>query len=233
MSATGRSDVRLEDDAYVTPAWCVHRFLDRVQIPHAAGLVWMDPCAGEGAIIQAVEGWRGVGNKPGVWVAAEKREECREPLVQLLHARSDPPKVRGGVNVGDFLDRDGPARLAFRKPDVVIMNPPFSLAQEFIEECRALVPFVVVLLRVNYSASEKRAEFMRNNAPRIYVLPNRPQFRYGLNPETGKMFGTDATDYAWMVWTPDCGRIGSWEVLDSTPKHERQRPVVRRGMVAQ
>lgn len=58
MSATGRSDVRVESDYYPTPAWCVHRLLEAVRLPGGA---WLEPCVGDGAIVRAVEravAWR-------------------------------------------------------------------------------------------------------------------------------------------------------------------------------
>lgn len=55
MSATGRSDVRRLDDFYATPAWCVRRLLEGVNPP---GGLWLEPCAGDGAIIRAVEEMR-------------------------------------------------------------------------------------------------------------------------------------------------------------------------------
>ena len=43
--------VRSPHDFYPTPVWCVHRLLDRVRLP---GRRWLDPCAGDGAIVRAV-----------------------------------------------------------------------------------------------------------------------------------------------------------------------------------
>jgi hypothetical protein len=52
VSATKRgSGVRTPDDAYETPAWCVQRLLEKLQLP---GGNWLEPGAGDGAIIKAV-----------------------------------------------------------------------------------------------------------------------------------------------------------------------------------
>jgi hypothetical protein len=76
--------------------------------------------------------------------------------------------------------------------DLIFTNPPFSIAQEFIEHSLQLADTVFMLLRLNYLASIKRYEWWSKNPPSaLYVLSKRPSF-------TGS--GTDATDYAWFVW---------------------------------
>jgi hypothetical protein len=76
--------------------------------------------------------------------------------------------------------------------DFVVTNPPYSLAQEFIEKSLTLADCVVMLLRINFLASKSRKEFWEKHPPTaVHVLTQRPSF-------TGH--GTDATDYAWFVW---------------------------------
>ncbi|GMA64734.1 DNA methyltransferase [Alicyclobacillus fastidiosus] len=88
----------------------------------------------------------------------------------------------------DFLEYD----FFGERFDFVITNPPFSLAQEFVEKSLTLANCVIMLLRLNFLASGKRKEFWEKHPPTaIHVLTKRPSF-------TGN--GTDATDYAWFVW---------------------------------
>jgi hypothetical protein len=76
--------------------------------------------------------------------------------------------------------------------DLIFTNPPFSLAQQFIDHSLAHAQTVFMLLRLNYLGSIKRYEWWSANLPiALYVLSKRPSF-------TGS--GTDATDYAWFVW---------------------------------
>lgn len=76
--------------------------------------------------------------------------------------------------------------------DLIITNPPFSLAQEFIEHSISRADTVIMLLRLNFLASIKRYSWWAKNSPTsLFVLSKRPSF-------TGA--GTDATDYAWFVW---------------------------------
>jgi hypothetical protein len=85
----------------------------------------------------------------------------------------------------DFFDWNTPV-------DLILTNPPFSLAKEFIEHSVVLAPTVLMLLRINYLGSIGRHKWWKQYTPTaLHVLSKRPSF-------TGK--GTDATDYAWYVW---------------------------------
>jgi hypothetical protein len=81
----------------------------------------------------------------------------------------------------------------FEEADLIFTNPPFSLAQEFIEHSMSLAPTVIMLLRLNFLGSQKRYDFWQQFPPDgLFILSKRPSF-------TGK--GTDAIDYAWFVWS--------------------------------
>lgn len=76
--------------------------------------------------------------------------------------------------------------------DLILTNPPFSLAKEFIDHSLAISKTCIMLLRINYLGSVGRHPWWKENTPTaLHVLSKRPSF-------TGK--GTDATDYAWYVW---------------------------------
>ncbi len=79
------------------------------------------------------------------------------------------------------------------KFDLIITNPPFSLAQEFLEKSLNESDFVAYLLRINFLGSKKRKVFFDKigTPDKMFVLSKRPSF-------TGK--GTDSTEYAWFVW---------------------------------
>jgi hypothetical protein len=200
MSATGRGE-RLggDDDFYETPAYCVHRLLEKYSPP---GGIWLEPGAGSGAIIKAVRQVR----TDMSWVAIEKQARFRKQL-ELLTV---------DTIIGDYLT-------TWVNLDVVLVlgNPPFSLAMEFIQHSMAAYPNadVALLLRLPFLASNKRATFMQAFAPDAYVLPDRPCFAKG---------DSDNTDYAWMVWpkldpedTDHVPEIGHLQVLASTPEELR------------
>lgn len=195
MSATGRGAVRKPHDFYGTPRWAVDRLLDAVDLPGGA---WLEPSAGDGAIIRAVNARR----SDVRWHSAEVRGECLGILRPLCAV----------TTIGDFLE----AEMYGDHFDVAILNPPFSLAQEFIEKCKGLARWVCALERLNFLEGEERCEWLRAGPPDVYVLPNRPSF-------TGE--GTDSIAYAWFVWPPERGRqAGRVQVLPVTPASERRVP---------
>lgn len=197
MSSTNRGGQRVEADFYPTPAWCVRRLLEATELP---GGLWLEPCAGDGAIIRAANEVR----QDVSWLAVELRPECRALL--------QPLTLPGGLRIGDIASGELWAKES--GPAVAITNPPFSLAAEVIDTCLRVAPVVVMLLRLNYVASAKRAAFMRETAPDIFVLPNRPSF-------TGT--GTDSNDYAWFIWREERLRTaGKITVLSTTSLPERR-----------
>lgn len=209
---------RVRLDQYPTPAWCVRRLLETDALPlpgSASGMNrWLDPCAGRGNLIAVVNEWYKSKNKitvPGstdgvipAWRSVE--------IDGFLH-RENPYNCL----LGDFL-RPDTLPSAYTEADVIITNPPYSLAQEFIEASLRCAKIVAMLLRLNFLASETRhAFFEKHGMPDVYVLPNRPSFVGGK---------TDATEYAWMVWDRQAtfnraGR-GLIRILALTPKELRK-----------
>lgn len=187
MSATGRSERGGGgSDFFPTPAWCVDWLLRAVHLP--AGN-WLEPSAGDGAIIRAVNARR-----DGVsWFAIEIREECRDALDNLTD---------GETMIADFpktpWSHEGPFY------DVVIGNPPYTDAAAHIARALDCGRVVAFLLRLNFLGSQKRLDFWRRHPADVYVLSERPSF-------DGE--GTDATEYAWFVWGQCAGRAPLVRVL--------------------
>jgi len=77
----------------------------------------------------------------------------------------------------------------------IITNPPYSIAQQFVEKAFKLAgkdTDIIMLLRLAFLESKKRREFWQSHPVNgLYVLSERPSF-------TGA--GTDAAAYAWFVW---------------------------------
>jgi hypothetical protein len=194
VSSTKRGRERNRADNYPTPAWCVTRFLEAVTLPSG---VWLEPCAGDGAIIRAVNAMPGRG--PNRWDALELRAK---PMAALDSIPNVSPTRCDALKVLSY------GNLSY---SVAISNPPFSLAQEFIDACRGVATQTVMLLRLNFLASEKRHFYMTSTRPDVYVLPNRPSFVGG-----GK---TDSIEYAWFHWHPHAS--GKLRILALTPALER------------
>lgn len=152
-------------DAYNTPAWCVARLLEAVKLP--LDRWWVEPAAGDGAIIKAARQAR---HKPR-WVALEPRPECHQAL-RDLHTEGNPVLV--DARTLGFL-RWAPEGL---NPGVIITNPPYRLADEFVRHALEVAPnaHVVLLMQLSILGSGARAPFLSRHAPDVYVLPNRPCF---------------------------------------------------------
>lgn len=197
MSSTNRGGKRSPADFYSTPPYCVLRILEdpyaQEQLP--AGR-WLEPGAGDGAIIKATKLVR----SDIEWTALELREECKPPLVEAVGST-------GTVLIEDYLTP--PADSALIANFAVSMgNPPYRLAQEFIIRSLEVSLTVCLLLRVNFLASAKRNSFMRKMMPDCYILPNRPSF-------SGQ--GTDSPEYAWFIWSGERNRTtGRLRVLNTT-----------------
>jgi hypothetical protein len=72
MSATGRSDVRIEADFYSTPTWATHAIRDQLQ-PFLPVGRWLEPACGDLALVKAFG--------PGNWTAYDIRGK---PSVDFL-----------------------------------------------------------------------------------------------------------------------------------------------------
>jgi len=177
MSATNRGTKRNEADFYATPLETVYALLDNYVGIYPEDTI-LEPSAGNGNIIRALRN-KGFNN----WIdAIELRYEETENL--MLEANQ--------VFIEDFLSLD---KEKFQRYDVIIGNPPYSLAKEFIDKSLELLApggRLIFLLRTNFLESAKRFAWWQDTLPnRLYVLHKRPSF-------TGK--GTDATSYSWFIW---------------------------------
>ena len=205
MSSTNRGGQRSPADQYPTPPWVTHRLLERLTLP--SGGIWYEPCAGDGAIIQALN----TQGQHRSWWANELREEERPRLTVSL------PR-EGVLTIGDILN-PGTSLPPRDQVTVVITNPPYRIAWELLHKMLQEFPgaHIVLLLRVNFYASQGRYEFLSNYAPDIYVLPNRPGFK-----GWGK---TDSPEYGWFHWgpSPRARKQGFHELLNLTSKEERKQ----------
>lgn len=178
MSATGRGERGGGGtDYFPTPARAVRSLLEVCPLD---GGRWMEPAAGDGAIIRAVDDWRSERGLDQVnWRAVEVHPARRRELERSIF------RGAGQVLIEDFF---GVAPDLF---DVVIANPPFNLSERFIAACRPQAPVLAFLEKLNFLGSRKRAPFWQANPADVYVLSERPF--------------PDMTEYAWFVW----GQCGS------------------------
>ena len=136
----------------------------------------LEPGAGNGNIIKALRE-KGYTNHI---TAIELRKDESDRLTDLADR----------TIIADFLTYE-----SNQKYDVIIGNPPYTLAQEFIDRSLDLLNpggRLIFLLRTNFLESKKRFSWWQDKPPtKLFVLSKRPSF-------TGK--GTDATSYSWFIW---------------------------------
>lgn len=189
MSATGRSDVREKDDFYQTPTWVTRAILKRLAKP--TGPI-IDLGCGTGAIGYAMREWWGTDvTIVGVDFHEGRLEEARGKRTR------DGLQVYNAVHRWDLLDRFQGPPVSEGSFDLVISNPPFKHAMEFVDAAMHLVsPWspVAFLLRLAWIASAGRARWHRQHPAELGVLPERAGF-YPARPND-----KDNADYAWFGW---------------------------------
>jgi hypothetical protein len=170
---------RPEHDFYQTPEWAIEALLRRLARFMTPRSI-LEPAAGNGALL---------GPLRRTWPDA------------TVDAFDIAPQHEAVIKRAFWFD-DTPQRY-----DLVITNPPFSHAMEFVQYgLSRLAPggYNVDLLRLAFLESEERSPFFRRNEPDVFVLSARPSFRNGqTDPKTA---------YAWFVWRE--GRRRSWGRTD-------------------
>lgn len=174
---------RKEHDFYPTPPLLAAAALEPLayMIDDNPLIKILDPCAGG-----------------GVWGEAARGIFGNRAVVDGLDIRPIPqPSTYDGWGAGvDFLSPA--ARTIIPDYDVVMMNPPFSHAQYFVERGLELLAQdrpsrLVALLRLSFLESRKRKSFWAAHPPALVtVLAERPSFS-----GDGK---TDGTAYGFFYW---------------------------------
>lgn len=169
MSSTNRGAKRKERDFYETPSWCTEILIPEIVWGDAPS-IW-EPAAGCGAILDVIS---------------------RNIPCQYLGTDIEP---RNGHIQKDFLETD--VRAPRRKWDFIITNPPFSLAQPFIDKATQIANCTIMLLPLNFMGSAERHEWWKAHTPTGKgILSRRPGFAKN---KDGK-WGTDSDTYAWFIW---------------------------------
>lgn len=161
-------------DYYATPSNVVNGLLKTGFADNSHSI--LEPCAGDGSIVHCI-----LEKYPKAKITAvEIQERFLESLTQ----------TNAQVIIGDFLSRELSSIY-----DRIIVNPPFSQAEDFIRKCLDLLKpsgKMAFLLRLSFIASVKRFKlFCQYKPSEIHVLSQRPKFG-GDN--------IDSCDYAWIIW---------------------------------
>ncbi len=226
MSSTNRGTVRNADDFYETPAWVTKAILPF--LPSSG--VLLDPCCGRGKILKVAReaGYPCIGME----LDEERALASRECAFDVATCDS----LAGGS-------------ASWGVADIILTNPPFCLAEEFvrrsIEEVEKRGITAALLLRLAFLESEGRQAFHRRYLSDVHVLAQRPNFCASVRCKSktcewgvllpieaerptacpvcsGKVSvsTSDSCAYAWFVWGPNRG--GRWTVLDLVSETERK-----------
>lgn len=155
-------------DFYETPVRAIMPMLPKLT---KDGIKVLEPCAGRGAIVKAIKSYCSA-----EITSIEIQENFKDYLDQPI--------------IGDFLQTESSPIY-----DLVMTNPPFSQAEEFIKHARKFIKSdgkLAFLLRLPFIAGVKRYNLFKEFCPyEINVLSQRPKFG-GSN--------IDSCDYAWICW---------------------------------
>lgn len=149
--------------------------------------IW-EPCAGKGNIVNELR-------KAGYIVFPSDIEDRGCP----------------GCFVGDFLD---PHKIYV---DAIVTNPPFYLAERFVETALERSGLVVMLLRLAFYESDKRTEILENGKlARIHAFRKRLPMMHREGWEGRK--ANSGMAFAWFVWDqahrgPTTIHRLSWDVV--------------------
>jgi hypothetical protein len=173
------------DDLYETPAVAVEALLRHAPLPHR---LW-EPAAGRGAIVKVL---RSAGHEVLASDLVDYGEPTHFARRDFLMERKAPDGCEG-----------------------IVSNPPYKLAEEFVEHALELSPLVVMLLRLAFLESERRCGILEGRGlARVLVFRRRLPMMHREGWEGRK--GNSGMAFAWFVWSR--GHVGpttieriSWE----------------------
>lgn len=183
------------DDFYATPACAVRALLAVEPIP----LTCWEPACGDGAIVRVL------------------RESGRAVIATDLVDWGCPD----AVSRRDFLlEREAPAGVP-----AIVTNPPFKLAEEFVEHAIGLVPEVYMLMRGAflegqrwYRPEENKAGLgLRDHLARVWMFAPRLPFmhRHGYD---GPKNSNSGMPFAWFVFQRNAARFQAAQIRWLNPR---------------
>jgi hypothetical protein len=169
---TGRSPLKEHPaDLYDTNPVAVHALLKVEKLPH---LIW-EPACGVGNIVKIL------------------RDAGHQVIASDLNNRGCPDSM----SAIDFLF---PLVVPIIECDAIVTNPPYSLAEEFVYTALERASLVIMLLRLAFYESTRRARLLDSaGLIRIHVFANRLPMMHRAG-WTGRR-ASSAMAFAWFVWS--------------------------------
>lgn len=173
MSSTNRGAMRHADDYYATEGWAVRAVFPRILSVLPKWPSVLEPAAGEGAIVKELLD-AGINAN---CIDAVEIDPTRAGSIVDRFASSCTAGVVSMVSVADYRDLAAQWVLDSNKRfDLIITNPPFSIALAYIQASLPLLSpggTLCLLLRQGFAASRKRGPFMRQFPPSLHILERR------------------------------------------------------------
>lgn len=176
LVGTSTTRERANYDYYATPYQATEMLLDEVKFSGN----FLEPCVGGGHIVDVIKRYY--------------PDEC-------VYGVDIVDRGYPNTLVADFLKHD----FLGQKFDNVVTNPPFSLAQEFLEKCMEVVNDggkIAMFLKIQFLEGAKRREMFKKYPPKyIYVFVKRQAPWNNGSPvdEKGKPWSSTMC-FAWFVW---------------------------------
>jgi predicted RNA methylase len=108
----------------------------------------------------------------------------------------------------DFLNETIPLK---SKPHMVITNPPFKYAKEFIEKSLEYADIVIVIARLDLLESKKRKDLNQNHLAHVFVHTDRA--RFAKNGDDSRFEMGTAMSTAWFVYTKNKQKAARIEIV--------------------
>ena len=176
LAGTSTTRERANYDYYATPYQATEMLLDEVKFSGD----FLEPCVGGGHIVDVIKRYY--------------PDEC-------VYGVDIVDRGYPNTLVADFLKHD----FLGQKFDNVVTNPPFSLAQEFLEKSMEVVNDggkIAMFLKIQFLEGAKRREMFKKYPPKyIYVFVKRQAPWNNGSPvdEKGKPWSSTMC-FAWFVW---------------------------------
>ena len=129
----------------------------------------------------------------------------RGAIVQVLQAHGHNVGASDIIDYGFSLRFVGNFLTTTTAPNgcaAILTNPPYQLAEQFVAHALALVPTVVMLLRLAFLESERRTEISeRSGLARVHVFRKRLPMMHRAGWAGPR--ASSAIPFAWFVWQRD------------------------------
>lgn len=183
---------RKPSDFYPTPYEGTESLIPVIKTLFPDGAAIWDPCCGDMDMVRVLQ-WHG-----------------------FEVTSTDIRDTGQGIGDIDFLNDDVTTKLGWEpRPDMIVMNPPFSLAAEFIRKALSYTPNVACLMKIDYWNAISRLPLWRENIPTFFFpLTFRLAF---LKDERGN---SPLMNCAWAVWTDEKYREWPNCTMEPMPKAE-------------